>query len=96
VVRSKGGVLGYNEERKSIVNRQVYLNSIFVELIIGIKHLVTQVSVSSIQQAFTAISRSVSGLSKCLEICTILIIFGKHGPLTNNLLIHALHYFRSR
>jgi len=49
----------------------------------------------SIQQAFTAVGRSVSGLSKYREARTFSIILAKHGYTANTLLILALPSFRS-
>jgi len=51
--------------------------------------------VQSIQQAFSAIWRLVSGLSKLLEIRTFSIIFAKPGLMADTLLILTLPSFRS-
>jgi len=54
-----------------------------------------QVSVLSIQQAFSAIWRSVSGHSKYVEICTFSIIFAKPGLMADTLLVLAFASVRS-
>jgi len=54
-----------------------------------------QVSAQSIQQAFSAIWRSISGLSKYHEIRTFSIIYAKPGFMADTVLILALPCFRS-
>jgi len=54
-----------------------------------------QVSAWSIEQAFSAISTSISGLPNYHEIPTFSIILAKHGFMADTLLILALPSFRS-